>query len=301
MRLNLKRRLTRIASNTLLKMAKKTSALTSQVLPNNSEKVVSLLIRAELAWRQCRQARPIHNRRSASPTAIACDERFLVVEGVSHHISQFPHQPVLAVVVVEDHQPVTGQPCPCCLQRILSQQKAFKTQAGVTRGEGERIGQGEDNQVILLGRVLQEVAAIIDDNLHTWVLVGMIRMELDTKVLDCRINLHRCDRIDAIGFGNSDIRPGSCTEDQCVVERSAEGLVDELVKRLLVMPVVHRLMPSGVVHINDIAVRDSRMEQDFIVRRPVSPGLELSYLEQADAQDYRGKQHRSFGAEQQNG
>ena len=94
----------------------------------------------------------------------------------------------------------------------------------------------------------------------------MIRVELGAKLLNGRINLHRGDRIHAVGLGNRHVRPCTRTQDQRVVEGLAEGLIDELVKRLLVMPVGHRLMPTGIVDIHDIAVRNGGFEQDFIVR-----------------------------------
>ena len=185
---------------------------------------------------------------------------------MSPHIGQFLHQPVLTIVVVEHQHSVIGQPSSCCRQRILGEQEAFQAQAGVARGEGERVGQGKDNQVILVGGILQEVAPIIDDHVHARVLVGMIGVKLDTKLLDGGINLHRGDRIHAVGLGNRHVRPCTRTQDQRVVEGLAEGLIDELVKRLLVMPVGHRLMPASIVDIHDIAVRNGGFEQDFIVR-----------------------------------
>src|SRR5437763_11820224 len=104
----------------------------------------------------------------------------------------------------------------------------------------------------------------------------MLRMVLSAKRLDCRVDLHRRNRIDSVCQRDSDIRSGPCAEDQRMVERPAEYAVHELVERLLVLPGVHRLMAPGVVHINNIAIRDSRVEQDFIVRGPVSSALEPS-------------------------
>src|ERR1051326_3126656 len=90
------------------------------------------------------------------------------------HVGQFLYQPILTIVVIEYQYAIVGQTRPRRRKCILSQQKTLEAQARVTRSEGKRIGQSKDNQVIVLGRVLQKVAPIIDDNFHSRVAVGMV-------------------------------------------------------------------------------------------------------------------------------
>src|SRR5947209_9867102 len=89
----------------------------------------------------------------------------------------------------------------------------------------------------MLGRILQETAAIIDDHVHPRAAVGFIRVELSAKMLDRGINLDRCDRINAILQSERRVRAGPGSKNERVVERpAAEYLVDLLVERLPVLP-----------------------------------------------------------------
>src|SRR5437762_1728872 len=104
----------------------------------------------------------------------------------------------------------------------------------------------------------------------------MVRVVLGPEFLDGGINLHSCDRLDSIGQRCRGIRPASRTQDQRVAERVAwEDLIQTAVKGLLVLPGNHRLVTPRVVYIDDIPTRNSRMEQDLVVRRPVGTQLHL--------------------------
>ena len=92
------------------------------------------MIGAKLTLRQRCQARPRHNRRSASRAAIGRHKRPLV-EDIAHHVGQFLNQPVLPVVVVQHNHAVTGQVRPRCRECVLREQETFKTQTGVARSE----------------------------------------------------------------------------------------------------------------------------------------------------------------------
>ena len=221
------------------------------------------------------------------------------MEDVAHHGGQFLHQPILPVVVVEHHHPVAAQVRARRGNGVLGEQEAFQTQAGVARGERQGVGQGENNQIIVLGRILQETAAIIDDHVHPRAAVGFIRVELSAKMLDRGINLDCRDRIDPIGQREGGVRAGPGSKNERVVERAAaEDAVDLLVERLPVLTGHHRLM-RGAVDIAKVAGRNGGTEDNFIVRRPVGADLELTHLDERGNQEDCYKEHRAFRAEQQ--
>ena len=91
-------------------------------------------IDAKLVPGQRCQARSRHNRRGAAPTAVG-RHKWRLVESIAHHVGQFLNQPVLPVVVVQHNHSVTAQMCPRRRDCVLREQKAFKTQTGVARGE----------------------------------------------------------------------------------------------------------------------------------------------------------------------
>ena len=70
----------------------------------------------------------------------------------------------------------------------------------------------------MIGGILQETAAIIDDNMNTRIAVGFIGVELSAKLIDRGINLYRSDRIDAMRQGDRSIRSGPGSKNQRVVE-----------------------------------------------------------------------------------
>ena len=222
------------------------------------------MIGTKLPFGQGGQPWPRYNRCSSPPPAIGRHQR-LLVEDMARHGGQFLKQPVLPVVVVEHHHPVAAQVRARRGDGVLGEQEAFQTQAGVARGERQGVGQGENNQIIVLGRILQETAPIIDDHVHPRAAVGFIRVELSAKLLDRGINLDRCDRIDPIGQREGGVRAGPGSKNERVVERpAAEDAVDLLVERLPVLTGHHRLV-RGAVDIDNVAFGNSRDEADFIV------------------------------------
>src|SRR6266536_4958869 len=101
------------------------------------------------------------------------------------------------------------------------------------------------------------------------VAIGSIRIVLSAKLLDRGINLYRRERIDTIRQGGCGVRSGSGPKNQRVVERpAAEYPVYLLVEGLPVLPGNHRLMP-GAVYIDKVAIGNGRVEEDFIIWRPV--------------------------------
>src|SRR5437870_5804141 len=58
-------------------------------------------------------------------------------------------------------------------------------------------------------------------------------------------------------------------------------------------------MAPGVVHIDDIAARDSRVEEDLVVGRPVGIDLELPDDDHACEKQYTGRSQDCSATEQQ--
>src|SRR5947207_4948635 len=222
--------------------------------------VWELVVKGEFAWRKLQQARPCHNDCSPSISTVSRNEWFLA-ESMPHHVCQFVKQPICTVEVIEDQQAVLGEMRSGRGNGVLCQQEALQAQAGVTGSERERIGQREDDQVVMLGRILQEVAPIIHDLLHSWIAIRVVRVELLPELQDQRVDLHSSNRLDAVGQRRSGIGSAASAEDECVVKRTTrEKLVDAPVEGLLVLPGDHRLMTSRVVHIDDISTRNGRVE-----------------------------------------
>ena len=107
------------------------------------------------------QARPVDEHSGATPAAVAEGVRRLV-EGRLEHARQLSEQPVFAVVVVEHDRPVRRQVGARFAERLLGEQEALQAQAGELRGQRQRVGQGEDDQVVLVGALAQERAPVVD-------------------------------------------------------------------------------------------------------------------------------------------
>src|SRR4029077_17172056 len=84
--------------------------------------------------------------------------------------------------------------------------------------ERERIGDGEQNEVVALGRVPQKCSAVGDDRRDSRVGVRtgwMIRL---ADRPDTGIDLDSVDRPDVVSKGYRDIRPGAGSDDQSLAE-----------------------------------------------------------------------------------
>src|SRR5258708_33325666 len=99
--------------------------------------------------------------------------------------------------------------------------------------------------------------------------IGMVRVEAETKLLDRWFDLHCRNGLNSVVQCCVDIGPAARTEDQRVMERITwEDLVYAPVERFLVLPGNHRLVPSSIVHINDIATWSGGGREEAVVCRP---------------------------------
>ena len=72
-------------------------------------------------------------------------------------------QPRLAVVVVEHEDAVVGEVVADARERLFGEQERLQPDVGRLADQRQRVGQGEDDQVVLLVGVAQERAAVVDD------------------------------------------------------------------------------------------------------------------------------------------
>ena len=83
------------------------------------------------------------------------------VEGVGQHRVDLRDQPLLAVVVVEHEYARRGQVVSHGLECLLGEQERLEADVRGRADEGQRVGQGEDHQVVLLVRAAEERAAVV--------------------------------------------------------------------------------------------------------------------------------------------
>ena len=137
------------------------------------------------------------------------------------------------VVVVHRERAAGGQPRLGRCQRLLGEQVALQPQGGLPRERGQRIGQREHDEVVLLVRVLQVLAAVRDVQGEPGVLVGTVRVG-PADLRQHRVDLDRVDVLGAFGQRDRRVVPGPRADDQDVVQRGARDVAVRVeVERLL--------------------------------------------------------------------
>src|SRR5713226_6160730 len=84
----------------------------------------------------------------------------------------------------------------CLFERLLGKQEALQTQARELRRQGQRIGQGINDQVVLVGALAQEGPAVVDVDVYSWIGEWLLRMELPAQAGDNRVDLNCVDMTD---------------------------------------------------------------------------------------------------------
>ena len=101
-----------------------------------------------------------------------------VPEGDVHGVRQPVAQPVRPVVVVHGEQPAGRLEMSLRrLYRLHREQVALQPQRGLPGHQGQRVGQGEQDHVVLGVRLLQERPAVVDVHGDPGIPVRMIRVE----------------------------------------------------------------------------------------------------------------------------
>ena len=119
-------------------------------------------------------------------------------------------------------------------------------------------------------RLLEEGATVVDVRRHAWVLEGVVRIALDTNVVDPRIDFHRIDVLGAQAEGDRHVVTGAGADDEHAGRHCPPVLVRKAVDGNLVEPSlrqVDRLVGDPVDEERD-STRRVRIQADFVVRRP---------------------------------
>ena len=117
-----------------------------------------------------------------------------------------------------------------CLRR-----EEERLEAEVRRGadQRQRIGQGEDHEVVLARAAPQERPPVVVDPGHARIVVRPVRVVADTDLLDLRVDLDRVDMLGAVLERHRDVRAGAGPDDQHALERPLrEPAIDLLVERV---------------------------------------------------------------------
>ena len=96
----------------------------------------------------------------ALPRLVQLDDRRAVERRVEHR-RDLRDEPLLAVVVVEHEHAVGLQVVAHGLERLLREQERLEPDVRGRADERQRVGQGEDHEVVLLVRAAQECPAVV--------------------------------------------------------------------------------------------------------------------------------------------
>ena len=108
-------------------------------------------------------------------------------------------------------------------------------------------GQREDDEIELLFRVAQEDAAVGVDQTHARIVVRPIRVQLRADLLNHWIDLDCGDLFHAIRQRRRGVGASAGAEDEGVTKRiPGKEIINAAIKRLLLLPRDHALMPDAV-------------------------------------------------------
>ena len=131
------------------------------------------------------------------------------------------------VVVVHGERSTLLQVIADRTHRLQREQVALQTEPALPRDERQRVGQGEQDEVVASVGPLQERPAVVDVDRHPRVLVRMLRMQVAAEPLQHGIDLHRIDVLRAVGERQGDVVPAAGPDDQDVLwVRPADGCTD---------------------------------------------------------------------------
>ncbi len=112
-------------------------------------------------------------------------------------------QPLLAVVVVHGERAIGLQVGARLLHRLAREQVALEPKRGLAADERQRVGQREQDQVVLLVGPLEERPPVVDVDADARVVVGSLGVTLGADLLQPRIDLDRVDVLGALLPGRS--------------------------------------------------------------------------------------------------
>ena len=177
------------------------------------------------------------------------------------HGGRIAVEQVVGVVVVHGHGAARSQVGPGLLDRLQGEQVALQPQVGLPVDRGQRVGQGEQDQVVVLLGVLQEGPAVSIVRGHPGTVVRVIGVLAAAELEQHRVDLDRVHVPGALGQGHRDIIAGACPDDQDVLQRRPGHVLVRVEIELLLL----------VQH----GQRAGRLVGD-VVRRHVQRGVRLA-------------------------
>ena len=124
-------------------------------------------------------------------------------------------------------------------ERLAGEQIALQAQVSEARGQRQRVGEREHDQVVFPARLLQKGAPIAVDDVDGGVLVDVVGVKAAAQVVDGGVELDAGDVLDAVVDGYVDVGAGAGADNQLARRgREMEGLerhgVERRVQRHLV-------------------------------------------------------------------
>ena len=154
---------------------------------------------------------------SAAMTLLVDAQQRLASRTRPEHVGELGHQPVLPVVVVEHEDAVSGEVVATAAKACSVNRKDSRRRLAVCADQRQRVGQREDDQVVLLVGAAQEGAAVVDVARDARVLVGLVGVLVDADLLDARVDL---DGVDVLARRGPARAPRRC---RCRRRRSARS------------------------------------------------------------------------------
>jgi hypothetical protein len=142
---------------------------------------------------------------------------------------------VVRVVVVHGHGAAGGQVRPGGLDRLLGEQVALQPQVGLPVDRGQRVGQREQDQVVVLLGVLQEGPAVSVVQGHPRAVVRVVRVLALAELDQDRVDLHRVHVLRALGQCHRDVVTRAGPHDQDVLQRRARHVLVRVEVELLLL------------------------------------------------------------------
>ncbi len=165
------------------------------------------------------------------------------------------------------------------VERLLGEEERLEAQRRLLADQGQRVGQGEDDEVVLLVGVAQECTAVVDVGADTRVVVGPVRVAGLADLEQLWVDLDGVDMTRAVVQRQRDVRAAARSDDEHLgIGPVGEPAVDLLVELLdaLLPDRMQRLVGDAVDR--DVNQAFARREgADAVVGRPdvvrVSCGL----------------------------
>ena len=103
--------------------------------------------------------------------------------------------------------------------RLSGEQVALEPEARLARDQCERVGKGEEDEVVPTVGALEERAPVVDVDVHPRVAVRMIRVQLLPQLVEAWVDLDSIDPPRTALERAGDVVAGSRAHDQHLIER----------------------------------------------------------------------------------